>query len=229
MLELLYEDRDILVPVKPPGMDSQAKHSFEPDMVSELKKHMADLSTTRSPSGSQPYVGVIHRLDKPVGGIMVYAKNQKAAAALSAQLAEGTLKKTYLAVICGKPVDNVGKYVDYLRKDGRQNYSQIVDKSVDGCKKAELSYRVLASRIVDNQLASLVEICLHTGRHHQIRVQFAGRGMPLWGDGKYGERIPGRRLALWSWKLSFLHPASKKAMDFIADPRDGILKQFLEG
>ena len=105
----------------------------------------------------------------------------------------------------------------------------IVDKSVDGSKRAELSYQVLDSRVVENQPVSLVKIQLHTGRHHQIRVQFAGHGTPLWGDGKYGEKVSGRQLALWSWKLSFIHPVSQKVMDFTAAPKGGILKQFLEG
>ena len=228
MIEILYEDQNLIVAVKPPGIDSQARHSFAPDMVSELRKHLAKLSTTASTSGTPPYVGVVHRLDKPVGGVMVYAKNQKAAADLSRQIAEGKLKKTYLAAVCGKLVDKEGKYVDYLRKDEKQNFSQIVDKSVDGCRRAALSYRLLSSRIVENQPVSLVEVHLETGRHHQIRVQFAGHGTPLWGDGKYGEKIPGRQLALWAWKLSFFHPVSKKIMEFTAEPRTGILKQFPE-
>ena len=168
MLTILYEDEDIIVPVKPAGLQSQSVHSFEPDMVSEIRKHIAGLSTKMSTNLPEPYVGVIHRLDKPVGGVMVYAKNQKATAALSKQIQDGTLKKTYCAVICGQPVDNVGKYVDFLRKDEKNNYSQIVDKSVDGSKRAELSYEVLGTKQVDGQKFSLVKIQLMTGRHHQI-------------------------------------------------------------
>ena len=229
MIEILYEDQSVIVTVKPPGIDSQARHSFEPDMVSEIRKYLSKLSTSKSTANKPPYVGVVHRLDKPVGGVMVYARNQKAAAQLSRQITDGTLKKTYLAAVCGNPVDNVENYVDYLRKDGKQNFSQIVDKSVDGSKRAELSYQVLDSRVVENQPVSLVKIQLHTGRHHQIRVQFAGHGTPLWGDGKYGEKVSGRQLALWSWKLSFIHPVSQKVMEFTAAPKGGILKQFLEG
>ena len=229
MIEILYEDQSVIVTVKPPGIDSQARHSFEPDMVSEIRKYLSKLSTSKSTANKPPYVGVVHRLDKPVGGVMVYARNQKAAAQLSRQITDGTLKKTYLAAVCEKPVDNVENYVDYLRKDGKQNFSQIVDKSVDGSKRAELSYQVLDSRVVENQPVSLVKIQLHTGRHHQIRVQFAGHGTPLWGDGKYGEKVSGRQLALWSWKLSFIHPVSQEVMEFTAAPKGGILKQFLEG
>lgn len=115
-----------------------------------------------------------HRLDKPVRGVMVYAKNQKAAAHLSRQVQDGKLEKIYQAVVCGKPVDNVGKYVDYLLKDGKTNTSRIVDKSAAGAKRAELEYQILEEKEQgDGAVRSLVEIHLHTGRHHQIRVQFA--------------------------------------------------------
>ncbi len=233
MLTILYEDEDIIVPVKPAGLQSQSVHSFEPDMVSEIRKHIAGLSTKMSTNLPEPYVGVIHRLDKPVGGVMVYAKNQKAAAALSKQVQDGTLKKTYCAVICGQPVDNAGKYVDFLRKDEKSNYSQIVDKSVDGSKRAELSYEIIGTKQVDGQKLSLVKIQLMTGRHHQIRVQFAGHGFPLLGDIKYGNGTNGtsvgrRRepLALWAMELMFLHPATGEVMSFSAKPQGAPFRNF---
>lgn len=233
MLTILYEDEDIIVPVKPAGLQSQSVHSFEPDMVSEIRKHIVGLSTKMSTNTPEPYVGVIHRLDKPVGGVMVYAKNQKAAAALSKQVQNGTLEKTYCAVICGQPVDNVGKYVDFLRKDEKNNYSQIVDKSVDGSRRAELSYEILGTKQADGQELSLVKIQLMTGRHHQIRVQFAGHGFPLLGDAKYGREAGrtsvGRRrepLALWAMQLKFLHPATGEAMSFSAKPQGAAFRNF---
>ena len=116
MLKVFYEDQDVIVVKKPVGTESQAVHSFAPDMVSEIKKHIHRLSTENGERLVEDYVGVIHRLDKPVGGIMVYAKNKKAAAALSKQVQEHKLQKTYRAVVCGKPVDNVGNFVDYLLK-----------------------------------------------------------------------------------------------------------------
>ena len=148
MLDVLYEDKDVLVVVKPAGIESQTSRRLEPDMVSEIKNYLhrkaqeaKKLSTGLSPKAStvtvEPYVGVIHRLDKPVRGVMVYAKNQKAAAHLSRQVQDGKLEKIYQAVVCGKPVDNVGKYVDYLLKDGKTNTSRIVDKSAAGAKRAE--------------------------------------------------------------------------------------------
>ncbi len=226
MLKILYEDQDVIVPVKAAGLESQSTHSFEPDMVSEIRKHIAKLSTKSSTSSVVPYVGVIHRLDKPVGGVMVYAKNQKAAAALSKQVQEGKLKKTYCAEICGKPVDNVGKYVDFLRKEAGSNYSQIVDKSVDGSKKAELSYEILRTKIIDGQEVSLVKIHLITGRHHQIRVQFAGHGFPLLGDAKYGKSSRRQPLALWAMELTFVHPVTGEELSFSAQPEGSAFKAF---
>ena len=158
MLKIIYEDHDILVAEKPAGLESQASRGFEPDMVSEIKNHLkraelSRLSTKPSTKSStrpvEPYVGVIHRLDKPVGGIMVYAKNQKAAASLSKQVQDGRMKKIYNAVVCGKLVDIVGNYVDYLLKDEKENVSRIVDMGIKGGKRAELICRVLESKTVE--------------------------------------------------------------------------------
>ena len=178
MLKIIYEDHDILVAEKPAGLESQASRGFEPDMVSEIKNHLkraelSRLSTKPSTRPVEPYVGVIHRLDKPVGGIMVYAKNQKAAASLSKQVQDGRMKKIYNAVVCGKLVDIVGNYVDYLLKDGRNNFSFVVDKDTPDSRRAELVYRALDVKTEEEREISLVEIELLSGRHHQIRVQFA--------------------------------------------------------
>ena len=227
MLKLLYEDHSIIVVEKPIGIESQSSRSFEPDMVSEIKKHIRSLSTDKK----EPYVGVIHRLDKPVSGVMVYAKTQKAAAALSRQVQDGTMKKIYRAVLCGKPVDNVGNYVDYLRKDGKNNRSAIVDKGISDAKRAELNYRVVDSLEEDGQILTLVEIELLTGRHHQIRVQFAGHGTPLWGDQKYNPQFAqgGRRgvsVALSACRLAFCHPVTQKQMEFSMEPQGEIFGRF---
>ena len=129
-------------------------------------------------------------------------------------------------------MDSVGKYMDFLKKDGKNNYSQIVDKSVDESKLAELSYKILETKVVDGQELSLAEIQLHTGRHHQIRVQFAGHGTPLLGDAKYGNPQKNRpfrsdSLALWAMKLTFFHPETGKAMTFSAKPEGRDFKKFL--
>mgnify|MGYP003061542611 CR=1 FL=1 len=184
MLDILYEDKDILVVVKPAGVESQTSRRLEPDMVSEIRKYLV-IHKLCTP-GKEPYVGVIHRLDKPVSGVMVYAKTKNAAASLSKQVAEGKMHKKYLAVLCGKPVDNVEKYVDYLLKDEKENTSRIVDMGIKGGKRAELICRALETKPVEpyGEL-TLAEIELLTGRHHQIRVQMSGHGLPLWGDNRY--------------------------------------------
>ena len=227
MLKLLYEDHSIIVVEKPVGMESQSSRGFDPDMVSEIKKHIRSLSTDQR----EPYVGVIHRLDKPVSGVMVYAKTQKAAAALSRQVLDGTMKKIYRAVLCGKPVDNVGNYVDYLRKDGKTNCSVIVDKGISDAKRAELNYRTVKTIEAEGQVLTLVEIELLTGRHHQIRVQFAGHGTPLWGDQKYNPQFNqggrcGASVALSACRLAFCHPVTQKRMEFTMEPQGEIFGRF---
>lgn len=241
MLKIIFEDADILVVEKPSGVESQSSRGFEPDMVSEIKNHLrlsTKISTKASTNGGnnrgEPYVGVIHRLDKPVGGVMVYAKTQKAAASLSRQVQERKMDKFYWAVLCGKPVDIVGNYVDYLLRDGKTNHSTVVDKNVDESKRAELSYQILKSVDQEDQeipVISLAEIRLLTGRHHQIRVQFAARNTPLWGDNKYNPLWSGndRRqgsLALCAVRLSFYHPRTGEKMTFSAEPRGTVFELF---
>lgn len=231
MVKIIYEDQDILVAEKPVGMESQSSRRLEPDMVSEIKKYLSTKPSTKSsPRGGEPYVGVIHRLDKPVSGVMVYAKNQKAAAALSRQLQSGQMKKIYRAVVCGKLVDSVGSYVDYLLKDGKSNCSQVVDKDTAGAKRAELNYRVLAEEEAEGEEPiSLVEIELLTGRHHQIRAQFAAHGHPLRGDNKYNPDCKGGFPALSAVRLSFLHPATGKRVEFSMEPQGELFGRFPGG
>ena len=190
MLNILYEDEAVLVVWKPVGMESQSGRGFDADMVSEIRRYLSTKKPVDnhnlSTKAVEPYVGVIHRLDKPVSGVMVYAKTKNAAAVLSKQVAEGKIHKKYLAVLCGKPVDNVEKYVDYLLKDERENTSRIVDMGIKGGKRAELICRAIESKTVEpyGEL-TLAEMELLTGRHHQIRVQMSGHGLPLWGDRRY--------------------------------------------
>ena len=203
MLKVFYEDQDVIVVKKPVGTESQAVHSFAPDMVSEIKKHIHRLSTENGERLVEDYVGVIHRLDKPVGGIMVYAKNKKAAAALSKQVQEHK-----------------------LQKDEKANVSKIVDKGTIGAKRAELDYRVVDTAEKEGQELSLVEIHLKTGRHHQIRVQFAGHGYPLWADARYGTAVPRQNVALSSCGLAFEHPVTGKWMEFSMEPEGMIFRKF---
>lgn len=230
MLDIFYEDTHLIVVKKPAGLECQARNTFEPDMVSQIRNHIRGLST----SAGEPYVGVIHRLDKPVAGIMVYGKSKKASAALSGQLKSGQFRKTYRAVVCGRPVDNVDSFVDYLLKDSGKNVSRIVEKGTQGAKRAELRYRVLSSADAggDNPgPVTLVEVELLTGRHHQIRVQFAGHGLPLYGDRKYNpEQAAGKSdgLALCACGLSFVHPVTGKELHFSMKPQGGIFDRFSE-
>ncbi len=230
MLTVLYEDPSLIVIWKPVGMESQSSRGFGADMVSEIRRHIHKLS----PKSGEPYVGVIHRLDKPVSGVMVYAKEKKAAAALSKQVAERQISKKYLAVLCGKPVDNVENYVDYLLKDEKSNTSRIVDMGITGAKRAELICRALETREVESYgVLTLAEIELLTGRHHQIRVQMSGHGMPLWGDNRYNpdfaDGSAGRvNVALAAYHLEFRHPVTGKQMQFEKMPSGSIFRNFLK-
>ena len=229
MLKVLYEDREIIVVVKPAGVESQAAKKFAPDMISEIKKHMV-IHKTCTP-GKEPYVAVIHRLDKPVSGVMVYAKTKNAAAALSAQVQNRKMDKYYEAVVCGKPVDNVDKFVDYLKKSVDGNYSQVVDKEDKDGKRAELTFETVKTVETEEGILSLVRIHLLTGRHHQIRVQFASHGLPLYGDGRYNPAFDGKSrqtpLALCAVSLAFDHPVTGKRMEFSMKPTGGAFAKYM--
>ena len=241
MLSVLYEDSDILVAVKPAGVESQSARGFAKDMVSEIRRYLTiqarnpqnihkliTLSSKGQGKNQPPYVGVIHRLDKPVSGVMVYAKTKEAAAFLSKEVQAHRVTKIYHAVICGKPVDNVGNFVDKLSMNRENNYSIIVDNSDPEGKTAELSYRVIGEN--KEKGLTLVEIHLKTGRHHQIRVQFAGHGLPLWGDAKYNPAVSmegGKGpLALAAVSLSFTHPVTKEPVTFSMKPQGGAFRLF---
>lgn len=207
---ILYEDKDIIVCHKPAGIAVQNARIGSMDMESALKNYLAQ----KNP-GRMPYLGIIHRLDQPVEGVLVFAKNQKAAAELSRQMAKGEMKKTYLAVTEGASKKETGTLEDWLKKDGRTNTSAVVKPGTKDAKKAILHYKVKAKK--DGK--TLLEIHLETGRHHQIRVQMAHAGMPLLGDRKYNSqeetKIP---LALCSAGLTLCHPVTKKKMEFTTTP-----------
>lgn len=188
-MNIIYEDSKKLIVYKPSGVLTQSAKGFDADLVSQVL-------TYRRSKGEAAYAAVINRLDRPVSGLVLFAKDKKEAARLSAQLQNDSLNKQYYALICGKPEMKKGSLVDYLLKDGRNNISAIVDKETNGAKRAELEYEVIksikAAEIMQENAGNyvseltLVRIHLITGRHHQIRVQFAGRGLPLLGDTKYG-------------------------------------------
>ncbi len=209
-LNILYEDSSVLVCVKPAGLPVQTAAPGRMDLVSKLKNY-------RVQKGESPYIGLIHRLDQPVRGVMLFAKTKKAAAALSRQVSSRQIGKEYLAVVCGTLPLN-GELHDYLLRDGKTNTSRVVPENTPGAKEALLSYRVL--RTDSKTGRSLVHIYLHTGRHHQIRVQFAHAGFPLYADTKYGQPLPGGvycPVALCSFKIRFTHPDSGKEMTFAAE------------
>ena len=200
MMEILYEDKHLLVCVKPVGVLSQC--DGEEDMVALLKKQL----------GGEIFP--LHRLDRNVGGVMAFARNARAAAALSAQIQGGGFVKRYLAAAGGVPQPKAGEMRDLLFKDARSGRSYVVTRPRKGTKEARLAYRTVGTA----EGKSLVLVRLFTGRTHQIRVQFASRRMPLLGDGKYGSRDKGCEIALWSYRLTFTHPAGGESLAFSALP-----------
>lgn len=210
MFDILYEDAAIIVCVKPAGVATQTKRIGEKDMESILR-------TYRMQKNEDSYIGVVHRLDQPVSGIMVFAKTKEAAAELSKQVASKMADKYYYAVTDGVPDASKGVLENYLLKDGRSNLSRVVDSKEPGAKRAELSYEVLAK----SDTKSLVKVKLATGRHHQIRVQMAHAGWPLAGDRKYNFKTNmkpvSEPMGLCSYKLGFRHPVTKKKMEFEID------------
>ncbi len=206
--EILYEDNHVIVAVKPQNMPSQADDSQDLDFLSVIKQYVKE----KYQKPGEAFIGLVHRLDRPAGGVMVFARTSKAAARLSSQLKDGSFGKKYYAVLTGQ-IAPVGTLVDFLYKDSRTNISRVVREHTQGAKRAELSYRVIQKE----QQYSLVEIELKTGRAHQIRVQFSHAGAPLLGDVKYGGK-KSAKLCLWSHTLSFLHPTKKERMTFSCLP-----------
>lgn len=204
--KIIFEDNHVLVCYKPAGLATQSGRVGQADVVSELKNYLATL-----------YLGVVHRLDQPVEGLLVFAKNPKAAAHLTKQLSAGSLNKQYYARVCGKVEPKEGELVDYLIKDG--NLAKVVDAGASGAKKAVLQYKVVSEeQVADGRRVTLLDIHIDTGRFHQIRVQMSHAGWPLLGDSKYGteeslalsrERKV-RNVALCAYRVEFIHPVTGK-------------------
>jgi len=206
--EILYEDNHLIVAVKPAGVLSQADGNDAPDMLSLLKAYIKQ----KYNKPGAVFLGLVHRLDRPTSGVMVFARTSKAAARLADSIKKGDFKKTYLCVTAGTLPAKQGTWQDYLKKDEKLVKSAVVSQSTPGAKLAQLSYTVKST--VDN--FSLVEVALKTGRHHQIRVQFASRGCALVGDHKYGSGVGKQNLALFASSLSFPHPTKKETLTFSA-------------
>lgn len=218
---ILYEDSSILLCHKRAGTAVQTKKMGEPDMVSLLKNHLYKAA------GQPPYLGVLHRLDQPVEGLLLFAKTPLAAKLLSSHMNRGSIQKKYLAVTAGIPKKASGRLTDYLFKDSAANSSRIVTPEHPAAKKAVLTYQVL--KTIQNRC--LLEIELETGRHHQIRVQLAQTGAPLLGDRKYGRPEPGAflgNIALCAYDLTFPHPETKETMHFQIKPLNPLFSPFYE-
>lgn len=213
-LKILYEDNHIIVVVKPAGIPVQQDKTSDLDMLTIIKAYLKE----KYNKPGNVYLGLVHRLDRMVGGVMLFAKTSKAASRISEYIRQKNVKKRYLAIVNGK-MDVTGDVVelkDYLVKNERLNMSRVVDKSVKGSKESILEYKVIKNFKYNNKEYSLVDIDLHTGRHHQIRVQFANISHPLYGDIKYGNKINkvGQNLALFSYYLSFFHPTKDEYLEF---------------
>ena len=246
--EILFEDKDILVCYKPAGIATQTGGFAAMDVVSELKNYLS------AKGQADPFVGVIQRLDQPVEGVLVFGTNKKATAALNKQLTHNEIKKEYLAAVFvkteDKPTDSFWKekdeyplhsktvLTDYLVKDARTNTSYVVENptSSANAKKAELTYTILQKEKVEGGMILYVRIFLHTGRHHQIRVQFAHADMPLLGDRKYGteasqklsDALSVRDVVLCAQTLRFKHPVTGKKQEFSVKPHKPVLQKITE-
>ena len=213
-LNVIYEDNHIIVVEKPYGVPTQADVTNALDMQSMVKEYVKE----KYNKPGNVFVGIVHRLDRNVGGIMVFARTSKAASRLSEEIRSRRFKKTYLAWVNGKFKNKVGMFKDYLLKDEVKNLVKVVAKGVKDAKEAILDYEV----IEEKEDMSLVKINLHTGRSHQIRVQFSSRGHALIGDKKYGGN-EGNNISLWAYKVSFKHPVKDEIMEFVLEPNDKFL------
>ncbi len=210
-LKILHEDNHIIVVLKPQGIPSCGDESGDENMLDAVKEY---IRTAYGKPGNV-YVGLVHRLDRPTGGVMVFAKTSKAAARLSEQMRSGDFEKKYLAVLSVVPKEPQGKLVNYLKKNAVNNMVYLCPPTTEGAKMASLEYRVAEEK----GGCALAEIKLHTGRSHQIRVQMAGIGCPVFGDMRYGgERAKKGNLALWAYSLTFTHPVTKERLRFMAEP-----------
>lgn len=212
MVKVIYEDNHLLVVEKPVNILSQGDNTNDDDMVNLLKKYIKE----KYNKPGNVYLGLVHRLDRPVGGVMVFAKTSKAASRLSEQVRNKTFKKSYKAVIHGTMKRKSDMLEDYLYKNKKTNMVSVVSKNHKEGKFSQLYYETVGNK----DGFSLVKIDLKTGRSHQIRVQFASRNHPLYGDQRYGQNVNkvGQQIALWSNVIELVHPTTKEKMKFVCDP-----------
>ena len=208
-IPLLYEDNHLLVVVKPANLPTQADASGDDDLLSILKRYIGE----KYNKPGAVYLGLVHRLDRPVGGVMVFARTSKAASRLSEAFRTHEQDRRYLAVVEGE-IPGEKTLVDFLLKDGKTGMVRAVKEGVPGAKLAKLVTRPIASK----EELTLTDVQLFTGRSHQIRVQHARAGHPLWGDMRYGHGKPGRQIALWAYHLKVEHPTRHEMLCFCCPP-----------
>ena len=209
-MNVLYEDNHLLVVEKPYGVPSQADSSGDDDMLSMCKAYIK----RKYDKPGEVYLGLVHRLDRPTRGVMVFARTSKAAARLSKQIQAGQFDKTYTAVLVNEPAQKTGELVDYLLKDENMRIARVVHEGTPGAKKAVMRYEVLATQ----DGVTLVRVKLITGRIHQIRAQFDAIGCSVYGDMKYGRRDKKEKLALFASEVCLVHPTKKERMCFALTP-----------
>jgi len=214
-LRILYEDNHIIAVEKPQNIPSAPDSSGDADMLSLVREYLK----IKYNKPGNVFVGLVHRLDRPTGGVMVFARTSKAAERLSAGLQNGEFEKRYYAVVMGAPKVKTDYLTHYLLKDGDTNTTSVVPQTTAGAKPAELKYTVIESVSAQMITLSLVAVRLETGRSHQIRVQMSTVGHPVAGDAKYGGgKVLRGNLALWSYQLKFPHPVTKTMMSFRCIP-----------
>ena len=210
-LTILHEDNHIIVVLKPQNVPTCEDESKDLDLLNMIKDY---IKTTYNKQGNV-YLGMVHRLDRPTGGVMVFAKSSKAASRLSEQMKDGDFEKKYYTVLVGKPKEDKATLTGYMKKNAVNNMVYMCGETVSGAKFAQLDYTVLEHK----DGLSLTEVRLHTGRSHQIRVQMSSVGTPVYGDMRYGgESAKKGHLALWAYYLSFTHPVTKERMVFRVQP-----------
>lgn len=219
-VQIVFEDEYLLVCEKPAGMPVQPDKTKNIDVETWLKNDLFK----RQEGEEEPYLTAVHRLDRPVGGLMVFAKTKEAAAELSRQIQEYEFEKCYQAVVCGELPEEFGTFEDTLYRDGKTNTTKVVASGTKGAKKAVLDYEMIDQIETKEGIFSWVLVILHTGRHHQIRVQFASRGLGLYGDTKYNTKYQNTKkkymqLGLYSTRLAFFHPVTGEEMVFKTEPQ----------
>ena len=215
-LKILFEDKYIICLEKPQGIPSQSDKTKDEDLMTTAATYLKE-------KDESTYLGLIHRLDRPVGGVILYAKTEYANKELSKQIQSRTIAKEYLTAVCGKPTKQTGIIEDYIKKLKTINMSKVTTSDDKAAKLAKLEYEVLNSINTEEYgTLSLLKIKLHTGRHHQIRLQLSNAGIPIWGDNKYNKTFVKKKeftnIALWSYKFGFIHPKTKEYMEIVSMP-----------